>query len=667
MESNRVLSPAQKGFMPHDGVLEHNFTLRRMFDDARTGKGEFIATFIDFSNAFGSVPHSAIFTALDKSGADGKFTNLIKDIYTHNSTRIATSSRPTGTIDIECGIRQGCPLSGLLFNLAIDPIIKKIQGQEATHKILAYADDLVLLSSEPEEMQDNISKVKSLAEKINIRINTSKTYSLHMSGKTPIGARATKFYINDEEISSLQEGDFTKFLGKPVGFHITSNLKELAKLMETAQKILQSKLAPWQRIDALKSFFYPSISFLMRTAQFQKGEWKKLDDYIRAGVKTTLNVPREASNDYLYGPTRRGCIGIPVAAQDSDYYLIDAAFKLLSSNDIQTTELALEDLQTTVQKRLGRPTDLEDAAAYLTGNNEDEFRRNTNAISNVWTNARKASNRNNVEWSFENSQPAIRIQEKTVYSKERRKVLSALRENLRSQHLERLCALPSQGKAMDCVSADPASSHFNKDGLFTRFADWRFIHRARLNLLPLNGNRHAEDNSNRSCRRCGYEMETLPHVINHCMTYAAVMTRRHNAIVSRVRKAASKRYTVLSENEAVNGNLRPDLVLVKNNNAIIIDVTVPFENRMDAFCEAREGKKQKYENLAQALRTKYAEVKVDAIVVGSLGAWDPDNDILMKKLCSRSYLKLFKKLCVSDTIKYSRDIYVEHVTGVRQL
>ena len=162
-------------------------------------------------------------------------------------------------------------------------------------------------------------------------------------------------------------------------------------------------------------------------------------------------------------------------------------------------------------------------------------------------------------------------------------------------------------------------------------------------------------------------METLPHVINHCMTYAAVMTRRHNAIVSRVRKAASKRYTVLSENEAVNGNLRPDLVLVKNNNAIIIDVTVPFENRMDAFCEAREGKKQKYENLAHALRTKYAEVKVDAFVVGSLGAWDPDNDILMKKLCSRSYLKLFKKLCVSDTIKYSRDIYVEHVTGVRQL
>ena len=187
----------------------------------------------------------------------------------------------------------------------------------------------------------------------------------------------------------------------------------------------------------------------MRTAQLQKGDWKKLDDYDRAGVKTTLNVPREASNDYLYGPTGRGCIGIPVAAQDSDYYLIDVAFKLLSTNETHTAELALGDLHATVQKRFGRPIDFEDAAAYLTGNNEDEFKRNTNAISNVWTNARKIPSRNNMEWIFENFQPTIRSQEKIVHSKERRNVLSILRENLRSHHLERLCALPSHGKAID--------------------------------------------------------------------------------------------------------------------------------------------------------------------------------------------------------------------------
>jgi hypothetical protein len=70
--------------------------------------------------------------------------------------------------------------------------------------------------------------------------------------------------------------------------------------------------------------------------------------------------------------------------------------------------------------------------------------------------------------------------------------------------------------------------------------------------------------------------------------------------------------------------------------------------------------------LAIALRCRFPEVKVDALVLGALGTWDPENDKLMTTMCSKKYLKLFKKLCVSDVIRYSRDIYIEHITRVRQ-
>jgi diphthamide synthase (EF-2-diphthine--ammonia ligase) len=136
-------------------------------------------------------------------------------------------------------------------------------------------------------------------------------------------------------------------------------------------------------------------------------------------------------------------------------------------------------------------------------------------------------------------------------------------------------------------------------------------------------------------------------------------------MVNRVRKAAESKYNILAENEVVLGNLRSDLVIVKNNKATIIDITVPFENRMDALNQARLLKLQKYEDLARALSGRFAEVKVDAIVLGSLESWDPENKV-MRTMCSKKYLKLFKKLCVSDLIRYSRDIYVEHITGVRQ-
>ncbi|KAK3911668.1 hypothetical protein KUF71_021329, partial [Frankliniella fusca] len=59
--------------------------------------------------------------------------------------------------------------------------------------------------------------------------------------------------------------------------------------------------------------------------------------------------------------------------------------------------------------------------------------------------------------------------------------------------------------------------------------------------------------------------------------------------------------------------------------------------------------------------------KAAAIVVGSLGTWDPANDEVLKMLrIPPQKFKNLKRKCVSDTIRWSRDMYVEHrATGVR--
>ncbi|KAL1475336.1 hypothetical protein MTO96_037352 [Rhipicephalus appendiculatus] len=117
---------------------------------------------------------------------------------------------------------------------------------------------------------------------------------------------------------------------------------------------------------------------------------------------------------------------------------------------------------------------------------------------------------------------------------------------------------PNQGKAMECVAADPSSSHFMRSGKFTRFCDWRFIHRARLNLLPVNGANPWTTIANKCCRVCGYAMETLPHVLGHCMRHSVAYTSRKNKIVDRVKQAASKKFTVTHEKRPVGDiNLRP--------------------------------------------------------------------------------------------------------------
>ncbi|GIY87766.1 retrovirus-related Pol polyprotein from type-1 retrotransposable element R2 [Caerostris darwini] len=91
----------------------------------------------------------------------------------------------------------------------------------------------------------------------------------------------------------------------------------------------------------------------MRTAQFPKGDWGKVDKVILKEVKHTLNLPNEASNDYVYGHRKLGCCGLPIAAEDSDLYLVDTAFKLLSSRDEICAKTVLASLTSTVQRRLG--------------------------------------------------------------------------------------------------------------------------------------------------------------------------------------------------------------------------------------------------------------------------------------------------------------------------
>ncbi|GFS87970.1 transposon TX1 uncharacterized 149 kDa protein, partial [Nephila pilipes] len=143
---NQVLSSAQKGFTPHDGVIEHNFLLAQHIENATRQKNESLIAFLDISNAFGSIPHAVIFQAMEREGVDPEFTTMIQNIYLGSTTCVLTEEGPTDPIPLLRGVKQGCPLSGLLFNLAINHILVNIQGEQESHKILAFADDLVLLS-----------------------------------------------------------------------------------------------------------------------------------------------------------------------------------------------------------------------------------------------------------------------------------------------------------------------------------------------------------------------------------------------------------------------------------------------------------------------------------------------------------------------------------------
>ncbi|GBO04469.1 hypothetical protein AVEN_59366-1 [Araneus ventricosus] len=147
VREHNILSPCQKGFTPHDGILEHNFVLQQSLEQARLQRKELCIAWLDVTNAFGALPHSAIFEALSAAGTDDQFLDLIRDIYSDATTQILSGLSTTRPIEIKSGVKQGCPISGLLFNICVDPVIRSIQENASAHRVLAFADDVCLLAS----------------------------------------------------------------------------------------------------------------------------------------------------------------------------------------------------------------------------------------------------------------------------------------------------------------------------------------------------------------------------------------------------------------------------------------------------------------------------------------------------------------------------------------
>ena len=81
---------------------------------------------------------------------------------------------PTQRISIKRGVKQGCPLSPILFILAYDPLLKALEHSNLGFDICAAADDLALGGVD----FDNIVQAFSLVQAFRVSglgINTDKT------------------------------------------------------------------------------------------------------------------------------------------------------------------------------------------------------------------------------------------------------------------------------------------------------------------------------------------------------------------------------------------------------------------------------------------------------------------------------------------------------------
>ncbi|GBO19302.1 hypothetical protein AVEN_102105-1 [Araneus ventricosus] len=116
--------------------------------------------------------------------------------------------------------------------------------------------------------------------------------------------------------------------------------------------------------------------------------------------------------------------------------------------------------------------------------------------------------------------------------------------------------------------------------------------------------------------------ETLPHVLNHCFgSKTRGYQLRHNCLVDRIKKAAERDFTIVYENQRIPGtDLRPDLVIENATKIFVIDVTVAYEHRREAFDKARQRKHDTYNCLIELMKKPGKTVEIVPFVMGSCGS-----------------------------------------------
>jgi hypothetical protein len=119
---------------------------------------------IDAEKAFNKIQHHFMIKALRKLGIEGMYLNIVKATYDKPTANIILNSEKLKPFPLKSGMRKGCPLSPLLFNIVLEFLarairqeeeIKGIQTGKQTFKISLFADDMILYLKDPKNSTQN--------------------------------------------------------------------------------------------------------------------------------------------------------------------------------------------------------------------------------------------------------------------------------------------------------------------------------------------------------------------------------------------------------------------------------------------------------------------------------------------------------------------------------
>jgi hypothetical protein len=249
----QLVNPQQTGFIPGRHILE-NVSLAWLAHDwvKATGHSALFLS-LDFEKAFDRVNHEYLWNTMERLGFSALFILLVQSLLTHATSRVYVNGMFTSEIPLQRGVRQGCPLSPLVYAFATQPLMDTFEAELENGTMwglkisnttqLSYrffANDLGIFIPATEQAFQAVQSLLSQYE-----LATGAKLNMHKSVVIPMALLDTPLWLSSSGCIISSPGVVQKYLGAPFGWGLTPGqlhvfcMEKLAKRISTwATKLL---------------------------------------------------------------------------------------------------------------------------------------------------------------------------------------------------------------------------------------------------------------------------------------------------------------------------------------------------------------------------------------------------------------------------------------------
>ena len=216
VEDNNMLPEEQNGFRKNRSCIDHLGSLTSIIETRKEINGNTFVAFIDFKKAYDHVDRNLLWEKMSQLGVGNKVLSALKGIYENVNCCVKVNGFLTNCFEVSTGLKQGCLLSPLLFNMYVSDLIDYIKGNcNGIHIAgenvcaLIYADDLALIASNEKDLQKMLDSLQVWCEKWKMTVNTTKSEIVHFRNKR-VDQSNFKFTYNT---NVMKMSNYYRYLG----------------------------------------------------------------------------------------------------------------------------------------------------------------------------------------------------------------------------------------------------------------------------------------------------------------------------------------------------------------------------------------------------------------------------------------------------------------------